>query len=377
MDKRTTLLPPSPLFRRLNATYQRSKHALASQRPDMSSLNPPPFRGGKSPGPPISLARVIKDLFYFYLVLTSPLLKHSLPNQLGKDLRTARKTQHLTQASLSHKTGLSIPAIRLLERTRGNLSSWHKVLEGLCLVLEGKSLPSADSVGARIALLRKRCGLGQRSFAQMIGISQPTLVHLERHSRGRVDTLERALLELGAGARLVSESSRTAFYAQAGTSSVHHGWQTPSWVLEILYAVFGMFDVDPCSSTRDRRSASVRARTYFTVDDNGLSRPWRGKVYVNPPYGRGIGDWTTKAKLEVEVGNAQVVVGLVPARTDTIWWHRDVIGNASIACLRGRLRFGNSEQSAPFPSALVVWGGTPAQLDALRKALPDAWHSGA
>ena len=306
--------------------------------------------------------------------MVSLTLTHPLRNQLGKDLKLARKMQRLTQADVAAKTGLSSPTIGMLERSQGNLSSWNKVIGVLGLVLEGGSLPSGESIGKRVAALRKRQGFGQREFAEIVSITQPTLVRLERHNRGRLDTLERILVTLEAGARLVSENSQTSFFTKAGNSSAHHGWETPQWLLETLYGVFGTFDLDPCSGTRNRRKASVRARKHYVMDDNGLDLPWRGKVFVNCPYGRQIGLWTAKAKSEVEKTNAQVVVGLVPVRTDTTWWHRDIVGSGSVIFLRGRLRFGNSDQSAPFPSALVIWGGEPRELDALRVALPDAWH---
>ena len=292
-----------------------------------------------------------------------------IQHALHSDLRIARKTQKMTQATLAAKTGLSVPTIRLVERGRSNLSSLRKVIAALDLVLEGGSLPAAEDIGHRVAALRKRRKIGQREFAALVGISQPTLVLLERHNRGRMDTLERALVRLGAGARLVTASERATFFTAAGNSSTHHGWTTPQWLLETLCSVLGKFDLDPCSP-----GGGSHAITHFTANDDGLSLAWCGTVFMNPPYGRAIGDWTAKAKVEVESANARVVVGLVPARTDTGWWHRDVAGSASTIFLRGRLRFGNSEQSAPFPSALLIWGGTSAELDALRAALPDAWH---
>jgi len=317
------------------------------------------------------------QFLYLWGTLASLSLTHPLRNQLGKDLKIARKTQRLTQANVAAKTGLSSPTIGMLERSQGNLSSWNKVIGALGLVLEGGSLPAADSIGKRVAALRKRQGFGQREFAEIVSITQPTLVRLERHNRGRLDTLERILVTLEAGARLVSENRQTSFFVRAGNSSAHHGWETPQWLLKTLYAVVGTFDLDPCSATRNRRKASVRARKHFTMENNGLKLPWCGKVFVNPPYGREIGLWTAKAKSEVQTANAQVVIGLLPSRTDTLWWHRDIAGSAVVIFLRGRLRFGNSEQSAsaPFPSALIIWGGTPAELDALRAALPNAWHT--
>ena len=292
-----------------------------------------------------------------------------MENQLGKDLKTARKTQRLTQADVAAKTGLSVPTIHLLECGQGNLSSLHKAVEALGLVWEGGSLPAADRIGKRVATLRKRRNYGQREFAEMVSITQPTLVQLERHNRGRVSTLQRALVRLGAGAKLVTKNERAAFFAAAGNSSAHHGWTTPQWLMDRLCSVFGKFDLDPCSP-----GDGDYAKSHFTESDDGLKLAWCGTVFMNPPYGRKIGVWTAKARDEVKSGNARFVVGLVPARTDTGWFHNTIAGFATTIFLRGRLSFGDGEQAAPFPSALIVWGGSSEQIDALVKALPDAWR---
>lgn len=280
----------------------------------------------------------------------------------------------LTQTALAAKTGLSRPAIRLLERGRGNLLSSNQVLDSLELVVQGRNLPAGDKLGQQIAVLRKRRGLGQRELAKLVGVTQPTIIRLELETGGRLDTLERVLSVLGAGVTLMSRGTTPAFYVAAGNSSLHHGWETPEWLLNILYGVFGTFDLDPCSPTHNRQTALVQAQVHYTMADNGLSLPWHGKVFVNPPYGRTLRLWTAKAKTEVTSGQARLVVGLVPARTDTRWWHEDIAGNATVFFLRGRLSFGGLEQAAPFPSALAIWGGSAAELTALGAALPDAWQ---
>ena len=303
--------------------------------------------------------------------------KESFQNALGLALRSARKDAGLTQGRLAAKAGISIPTVRLLERGRGTLSSWVLVLEALKLKLHGRNLPNALTVGEQVAQLRHRRGIGQRGLCKLIQVSQPTLVQLERRNRGRLSTLDRALGVLGAGPRLLPVDQKVRFYTHTATSSAHHGWNTPEELLQALYTVFGRFDLDPCSPSANARKAPVRARLHYTVEDDGLSLPWHGTVFVNPPYGRSLPEWTTKAKAEFIAGRAQVVVAIVPARTDTRWWHADIAGFAHVLFLRGRLAFGNSGQSAPFPSALVVWGGNPEQLASLQSALPTAWIPGA
>lgn len=111
------------------------------------------------------------------------------------------------------------------------------------------------------------------------------------------------------------------------------------------------FTLDPCATHEN-----AKCKQYFTKEDDGLTQSWQGNtVFMNPPYGRGIKHWIKKA-YEESLGDA-VVVCLIPARTDTTYWHNYIFGKASdIRFLKGRLKFGNSNNTAPFPSAVVVFG---------------------
>jgi phage N-6-adenine-methyltransferase len=297
-----------------------------------------------------------------------------LENALGKALRSARKKAGLRQADLARKTGLSNPAIGNLEHSKGNLATWNRVLAKLQLGVRGRNLPAASSVGKSVQLLRKRRSLSGRELAAAIGVSHPSIVALERRSAGRLSTLNGALVFLGAAPVLVRKGDRVKFYADAAQSSAHHAWKTPQWLLKSLYKVFGTFDLDPCSPSAKRRGASVRAKVYFTKADDGLSLSWHGNVFVNPPYGRELQAWTAKAKAEVFSGNAQMVCALIPARTDTTWWHRDIVNHATVLFLQGRLSFDDSGQSAPFPSALVLWGASEKQVAGVVEVIPNVWN---
>lgn len=112
------------------------------------------------------------------------------------------------------------------------------------------------------------------------------------------------------------------------------------------------FDLDVCASATNAKCA-----LYYTEDDDGLSMEWLGTCWMNPPYGRGIGKWVKKAYVSNR-DNKATVVCLLPARTDTAWWHDYVIAHAAeVVYIRGRLRFSGSKINAPFPSAVVVFGG--------------------
>jgi phage N-6-adenine-methyltransferase len=185
--------------------------------------------------------------------------------------------------------------------------------------------------------------------------------------KGQLSTLERVLTALVAGPYLAERGHKKAFYTTAGNSSVGENWETPEGLLSALYEVFKRFDLDPCSPTR---KGPVKARVHLTAEDDGLSLPWHGVVFVNPPYGRSLSSWVEKARGEYQRGRARAVVLLIPARTDTAYWHEQIAGSAAVWFLRGRLKFSKSRQSAPFPSALFVWGASPEEVSALDAVLP-------
>jgi phage N-6-adenine-methyltransferase len=124
-------------------------------------------------------------------------------------------------------------------------------------------------------------------------------------------------------------------------------WATPQDFFNQLDQEFN-FEVDVCA-TRD----NAKCEKYFTEEINGLDQEWTGVCWMNPPYGRVIGDWVKKA-YESSLNGATVVC-LVPARTDTKWWHEYCM-KGEIRLVKGRLKFGDSKNSAPFPSAVVIFG---------------------
>jgi phage N-6-adenine-methyltransferase len=162
--------------------------------------------------------------------------------------------------------------------------------------------------------------------------------------------------------------ARRRFWA----SSVHQGWETPADLGAALSRAVGGFDLDPCAATANKRRARVKAAVLLTAEDDGLAVPWLGQVYVNPPYGRALPTWLRKCATEAAGG--AVVVALVPARPDTAWFHDYIFGRADIFMLRGRLRFGDGEQTATFPSAVVVWGADANLVRRIADVLPRAWH---
>jgi phage N-6-adenine-methyltransferase len=129
-------------------------------------------------------------------------------------------------------------------------------------------------------------------------------------------------------------------------SSATDMWEPPQSFFNGLLQEFS-FRLDVCAN-----AGNAKCDRFFSVEQDGLIQNWDGVCWMNPPYGRVIGAWMQKAEESARRG--ATVVCLVPARTDTAWWH-DYALKGEIRFLRGRLKFGGHKNSAPFPSALVIF----------------------
>lgn len=124
-------------------------------------------------------------------------------------------------------------------------------------------------------------------------------------------------------------------------------WATPQEYFDSVAKEFP-FTLDVCALQEN-----AKCKNYFTPAQDGLIQKWEGVCWMNPPYGRVIGKWVKKA-YESALGGA-IVVGLLPSRTDTRWFHDYIYGKAEVRFIRGRLKFGGCDNPAPFPNMLVIW----------------------
>lgn len=131
-------------------------------------------------------------------------------------------------------------------------------------------------------------------------------------------------------------------------SSKTDNWSTPQIFFDNLNKEFG-FTLDVCASLENKK-----CNKFFSYKENGLIQDWEGICWMNPPYGREIKLWIEKAYKE-SLKKDIIIVGLLPARTDTSWFHKYIYHKAEIRFIKGRLKFGNSKNSAPFPSMVVIW----------------------
>lgn len=128
-------------------------------------------------------------------------------------------------------------------------------------------------------------------------------------------------------------------------------WETPPELFNLLNTQYH-FTLDVCATEQN-----AKCKNYITPKQDAFVQPWTGVCWMNPPYGRSIGLWVKRA-YESSLKGATVVC-LLPARTDTAWWHDYVLPYAEITFIRGRLKFVGAENNAPFPSVITAF--TPSK----------------
>lgn len=126
-------------------------------------------------------------------------------------------------------------------------------------------------------------------------------------------------------------------------------WETPIDFFNELHKEFS-FTLDPCCVKE-----TAKCSKYYTPEDNGLIKDWEGEtVFCNPPYGSEIKEWIKKCYDESQKPETKVVM-LIPARTDTRYFHEYIYGKAEIRFIKGRLKFGKAKNNAPFPSMIIIF----------------------
>lgn len=126
-------------------------------------------------------------------------------------------------------------------------------------------------------------------------------------------------------------------------------WETPQDLFDNLDSEFH-FTLDVCAVKEN-----AKCNNFYSPEQDGLSQPWTGRVWCNPPYGRQIGKWVRRALFASAAG--ATVVMLLPSRTDTKWFHEYIYHKAEIRFIRGRLKFGGAKNGAPFPSMVCIFRG--------------------
>jgi site-specific DNA-methyltransferase (adenine-specific) len=156
------------------------------------------------------------------------------------------------------------------------------------------------------------------------------------------DTKNMKSLGIGEGIALNMKNKQACF------SHKSDEWETPQNLFDELNKEF-KFTLDPCSTDKNHK-----CNIWYTKKENGYCCKWNGSVFVNPPYSE-ISRWVEKSFYEKD--NCEKIVMLLPARTDTKWFHKFIYKQYGIEIrfIKGRLKFSNSKNSAPFPSMIVIF----------------------
>lgn len=167
--------------------------------------------------------------------------------------------------------------------------------------------------------------------------------------------------------------SRLVKAAQSDRLSVHYSSESPEWytppeIVERVIRCLGAIDLDPCSNSG---APNIPAALHFTESDDGLLQEWQGRIYMNPPYGRPIVGWVEKLCGEYRAGRVSAAVALVPARTDTTWFQ--MLRDAAMCFINGRLKFSGHDNAAPFPSAAAYLGDDIAAFADAFDGAGDIW----
>jgi phage N-6-adenine-methyltransferase len=266
-------------------------------------------------------------------------------------VRSARTTSGLTQTQLANQAGCSVHAVWELERGNGTVALLERIASALDLRFVG--LPPGTKFADRVRLVRQRRGWSVQELAQAANLSPMALYRLEA-GNARVASLEAVLRVLAPKVRVGGDFG-ARWRRRRVRSHVNHDRRfTPVDVLERLHAVVGEFDLDPAGD----RDSPVVARSYSYKEDDGLSHPWFGTTFCNPPYSA-TSPFVRKAFESWRCREASVVVLLLPARTQLAAFHDCIAGYADVFFLRHRISFILAEVGRgklPFGSMVVIFG---------------------
>lgn len=204
-----------------------------------------------------------------------------------------------------------------------------------------------------------------------LGISKDQSSRWQQVAAIPTETFEAAI----ATSKTHQEELTTASVLQAASGNgmaVHYSSETPEWytpkeIVKCTVAALGAIDLDPCSPSKP----TIPAKRWFTREQNGLSRDWSGRVYMNPPYGREIAEWAAKLLAEFRAKRTTEAIALVPARVDTEWFR--LFRDCAVCFVDGRLKFSNAQSAAPFPSAAIYLGKAVPKFAKAFAAAGETW----
>ncbi len=216
---------------------------------------------------------------------------------------------------------------------------------GMILLPPAQGGQTEREQGKRTDLLSEATSGSWRETLDDAGISERTAGTWQKVARVPEDKFEAYFVEAEYWMDDFSIAGLLKFSGDWYGKSNITEWESPQWLFDLLDKEFDI-ELDVCANEHN-----AKCPIYFTPEQDALDQEWEGVCWMNPPYGREIGNWMQKARESAEAG--ATVICLVPARPDTEWWWANALAG-EIRFIRGRLKWPESDSAAPFPSAVVV-----------------------
>ena len=272
------------------------------------------------------------------------------------------------QRTLAERSGVSSQAIFRLERGIGSASTLEGAMRALDFRLTG--IGPGKSLAEQLRTRRLKQSMAIEALARRTGLS-PTTIRSVELGGGSVASILKILSALAPKAK--RRAPERAYWGQ-GDKDDRDSRFTPPDFMESIYSSFGKIDLDPCAHPS---SPVIASKEYILANgDDGLRDVWFGEfVYVNPPFSDQL-NWLRRAHEQWRLGNVATIACLVPARTDSAWFHETLRANADIYFLQGRLRFldlRGSAQATPFSLMVVIFGATEEQKEKFAATVPGFW----
>ena len=293
--------------------------------------------------------------------------------KLLEDLIVARREKGLTQERLAALVGTDRQGIHRLERGVGSFELLNKVMAALDYHITG--LARGATLPEQLVNRRSKLKLSIAEVARRAGVTAATIARLEQ-GEASVASVIKVLAALGTSKMGRKKPTYTIVTPLAAGEKDKRF--TPIGLLRAFEAVWGPIDLDPCGHPE----SPVRAQRRILQSEggDGLRDEWTGNfVFMNPPFSAAT-SWLKRANEMYAAGKAKVIVGLIPAKTDSAYFQDHIVPVCDVGFLRGRLQFGrgagneaDTRKSAPFATMLIIWGAAEREIEHFRSLRPSVW----
>ncbi|MBB3941716.1 transcriptional regulator with XRE-family HTH domain [Novosphingobium fluoreni] len=292
---------------------------------------------------------------------------------LLEELALARRQNGLSQEALASRVTVDRQAIYRLETGVGSFALLLRVMAALEYHVTGlaRGMTLADQLENR----RRALKLSKAEVARRADIMVNTVSAVEK-GKGSAASALKVLAAIGTS-RMARKKPMQVMMSPLRIGEKDKRF-TPVALLTALEAVFGPISLDPCGHVES--PVVAERRILLSEDGDGLRDDWSGKFcYMNPPFS-GATAWLKRASEMHAKGAVDVVVGLVPAKTDSVYFQTDIVPNCDVGFLRGRIQYGSAtgaevdkRNRAPFATMLIAWGASRQEIEHLRSLYPSVW----